>query len=163
MGVFEDVILNVKSALDTVGKKTGDFVDLSKLKLNESEIKSGISKNYEQLGKLTYKSIKNDYDNKEEITNCISEIDRLYTELKEIQGQISTMKKVKVCCKCGNENDQEMKYCGYCGAKLTQEVVVDIDEQKENSEQSSNKESDNAYKEEDNKEASEKETSETIK
>ena len=33
MGIFEDVLLNARSAVDTVGKKAGKVIDTSKLKI----------------------------------------------------------------------------------------------------------------------------------
>ena len=38
MGIFDDVVMNAKSAVNVVGKKAEQLVDLSKLKYAESGI-----------------------------------------------------------------------------------------------------------------------------
>ena len=38
MGIFDDVVVNAKSAAQTVGKMAGQFVDMSKLRINMSEL-----------------------------------------------------------------------------------------------------------------------------
>ena len=37
MGLFEDVVLNAKTAVNAVGKKAGQFVDVSKLRLKRGK------------------------------------------------------------------------------------------------------------------------------
>ena len=38
MGIFDDVVVNAKSAAQTVGKMAGQFVDMSKLRINMAEL-----------------------------------------------------------------------------------------------------------------------------
>ena len=51
MGIFEDVLLNARSAVDTVGKRASKVIDMSKLTLSAADIKSKLSKKYEILGR----------------------------------------------------------------------------------------------------------------
>ena len=44
MGIFDDVVVNAKSAAQTVGKMAGQFVDMSKLRINMSELNGEITK-----------------------------------------------------------------------------------------------------------------------
>ena len=37
MGIFDDVVVNAKSAAQTVGKMAGQFVDMSKLRINMAQ------------------------------------------------------------------------------------------------------------------------------
>ena len=54
MGILEDVLLNAKSAVDTVGKKAGKVIDVSKLTIASADLKTEISKKCEILGRVTY-------------------------------------------------------------------------------------------------------------
>ena len=38
MGILDDVVINAKSAAEAVGKKAGQIVDVSKLRINVAEL-----------------------------------------------------------------------------------------------------------------------------
>ena len=38
MGILDDVVVNAKSAAEAVGKKAGQLVDVSKLRINLAEL-----------------------------------------------------------------------------------------------------------------------------
>ena len=44
MGIFDDVVVNAKSAAQTVGKMAGQFVDMSKLRINMAELNGEITR-----------------------------------------------------------------------------------------------------------------------
>lgn len=117
MGLFEDVVINAKSALNVVGKKAGKIVDVSKLKISAVEIQNKISKLYEELGRCAYKSFK---DGKE--LSCVEEyakkIDALKEEYVSVDEKIAEMKKKIRCSKCGFINLEDAIYCCKCGAKI---------------------------------------------
>lgn len=117
MGLFEDVLINAKSALDVVGKKAGKLVDVSKLKISAVEIQNKISKLYEELGRCAYKSFKDG----QELT-CVEEyakkIDILKEEFISIDEKIAEMKKKVRCSKCEFINLEDAIYCCKCGAKI---------------------------------------------
>lgn len=120
MGVFEEVVVNVKSAVDAIGRKTGELVGVSKLKINEAEINNDIKKAYEKLGKLVYENKKlgvsqNDvyiYD------ECIKKIDELNLQLEAVRKEISKNDNKVFCNHCGCKNAKESCYCCKCGYKL---------------------------------------------
>lgn len=58
MGIFDDVVVNAKSAAQTVGKMAGQFVDMSKLRINMSELNGEITKRYQELGRFIYEAKK---------------------------------------------------------------------------------------------------------
>ena len=120
MGFFQDTILNVKSAFETIGEKTGKAIDVSKLKLSECELKNEISKEFENLGKIVYNSEKLKIDD-ERIKNKIDAISILYDQLNEVSGQIADIKQKRVCPNCSAVNSAEMLYCGKCGCKISTE------------------------------------------
>ena len=56
MGIFDDVVVNAKSAAQTVGKMAGQFVDMSKLRINMAELNGEITKRYQELGRFIYEA-----------------------------------------------------------------------------------------------------------
>ena len=52
MGLFEDVVVNAKEAVNAVGKKAGQMVDISKLRLSAADLNNEISKRFEALGRV---------------------------------------------------------------------------------------------------------------
>lgn len=118
MGLLEDVVVNAKSAVTVVGKKAGQIVDISKLRIGAAELNSEINKRYEALGRVVYDAHKTE-DNAEELVHeCVNAIDDLYEQLDAVNEQISAIRKRTVCKVCGEENPQGAAFCCKCGTKL---------------------------------------------
>ena len=111
MGLFEDVVVNAKEAVNAVGKKAGQMVDISKLRLSAADLNNEISKRFEALGRVIY-------DAKKTADECITTIDDLYEQLDAVNDQISALRSKVICKKCGAENPAEACYCNMCGSKF---------------------------------------------
>lgn len=118
MGVFEDVVLKAKNAADYAGKKTGEVVEITKLKINASEVEGKMGKEFLELGKKVYNTAKEQADCTEYVQAKCEFIDKLSAELEEINRKISELKCEKKCAGCGFANPQDAEYCQKCGAKL---------------------------------------------
>ncbi len=119
MGLFDDVVINAKSAATVVGKKAGQFVDVSKLRLNAADLNNEISKRFETLGRTIYEAKKTDNDSSELVGECIAAIDDLYEQLDAVNEQLAAMREKLICKGCGEENPQSAVYCSKCGRKLS--------------------------------------------
>ena len=122
MGLFEDVVVNAKSAVTVVGKKAGQIVDISKLRISAAELNGEINKPYEALGRVVYDAHKTEDSAEELIQECVSAIDELYEQLDAVNEQISALRRRTVCKVCGEQNPQGASYCCKCGTKLEQSV-----------------------------------------
>lgn len=118
MGFLEDAILKAKGAADYAGKKTGEFVELSKLKVSAAEVEKKIDSEYQELGKMVYNAAKEHTDCTEYVEEKAAAIDLLFTKHSELMDQIEEMKKLKKCPKCGHTNKPDAKFCSECGAEL---------------------------------------------
>lgn len=121
MGILEDVMFNAKAAVNAVGQKAGQIVDVSKLRLNAADLNNEISKRYESLGRLVYDAKKTENSSSDLVEECIAVIDDLYEQLDEVNDQIALIKNLIKCKSCGYENSQEAVFCSRCGAKLAKE------------------------------------------
>ena len=54
MAIFDDVVVNAKSAAAVVSKKAGTIIDFSKLRISLASLRSELSKQYSALGEAVY-------------------------------------------------------------------------------------------------------------
>ena len=112
-----------KDVADIAGKKTGEFVSISKLKLQELQINRKISSLYEQLGRATYQLHKNSYENEELISSLEQEIDEQLEALAEVDEKLCDMKNLVNCPCCHAKNSRDAVYCSKCGNQLQEEFA----------------------------------------
>ena len=122
MANINEFINTAKELADLAGKKAGEAVEVSKLKINNVKINGEIQKTYEKLGAFVYKFRKSGEENNELIDMCVKEIDELLATLEENEKRINeTRHKVK-CPDCGALSDIQAVYCMKCGGKLQNEI-----------------------------------------
>ncbi|MBQ6569785.1 MAG: zinc ribbon domain-containing protein [Clostridia bacterium] len=119
MEYFDKVADSVRTTAESIGKKTMDAVDASKLKVNAYEINSEIKKRYEALGRIVYDAKRGDFNCDVVIEENIREINILYDKLSEINSKIARLKNKTCCPKCSAINDNEAIYCSRCGRRLS--------------------------------------------
>ncbi|MDL2247905.1 zinc ribbon domain-containing protein, partial [Bacteroides sp. OttesenSCG-928-J23] len=119
--LLEDFMFRAKSVADVAGKKTGDVVELSKLKYQAKQTEWDIEKTYAKLGAIVYESKKSTENFEEIIALAVSEIDALNEKLEELEGKMRAVKKVVKCGSCGKENELSARYCTRCGSELVDE------------------------------------------
>lgn len=118
MGMFEDVFEKAKSVADMAGKKTGELVEISKLKISAADVQSKINREFQELGTLVYTASKEHADCTESVHERAEAIDTLYTELSELNEKISELRRMKKCPECESANPEDANFCLNCGAKL---------------------------------------------
>ncbi len=118
MGILENFVSNAKQAANVVGKKTGELVDTSKLKLQAAEINGDIRRSFEALGRALYEARKQDIQTTEEIDDIILLINHRYDELDEVNEQLTKLSSKTACPRCGEMNVKSANFCSRCGEKL---------------------------------------------
>ena len=113
----------IKSAANKVAKKSGELVELSKIKLNIVSTKSSIDEQFKILGELVYKSQNDDSANiSEKIEDVIAKIDRLYEKLAELDEMSAQVSNKVVCPNCKKVNSADAEFCSRCGFDLSDEA-----------------------------------------
>lgn len=118
MSFFEDAFSSAKDFGSTVSRKTGQLVDVTKLKVNAADITSEINKRYKALGKAVYDAQKTGVSIDGIMEKCVADIDALNERLTDIKHRIAELQN-KVCCPaCGEAMDTRSIYCSRCGARM---------------------------------------------
>ncbi len=123
MSTLDDLFDKAKALVNVAGKKTGEVVEVSKLKLQAVQINTDIQKAYEKIGSIVYEHNKAGTDAAELIQMCIKEVDGLFHKLNEINEKIAGTKNMAICLYCGASVPVDSYYCPKCGANLAEETV----------------------------------------
>lgn len=118
MGILDDVVVNAKSAAQTVGKMAGQFVDMSKLRINLSELNGEINRRYQELGQFIYEAKKAGTADEAELEEKIVGIDDLYAQFTAVSAQLAALQNKVTCPCCGKQMDIDATFCSHCGVKL---------------------------------------------
>lgn len=117
MGVFEDTITKAKELIGQAGKATEELIDVQKLKLELSSLKSAMTKNFQALGEAVYSAEKDGEDNAEKRTSIIADIAEQKCKIANLEKEIALAKGQKIC-DCGALNIADAKYCINCGKEI---------------------------------------------
>ena len=88
MGVLEDFFVKAKVAVDTLGEKAGQLVDVSKLNIKMAELKNDMKNEYANLGKAVYKAKKEQVEDDVTVNYEVAQIDNLNLQIEELKKQI---------------------------------------------------------------------------
>lgn len=119
MTTFEDILCKVKDLGEAAGKKTGELVEVTRLKMEAAQTEKDITATLEGLGRLIYDGRKSGEDVTEMADACIDRVDELNTQLEELRDKIVRYKNAVRCKDCGSLNTEDSLYCKKCGAKLS--------------------------------------------
>ena len=121
MGILDDVVINAKSAAEAVGKKAGQIVDVSKLRINVAELNAEISKRCEALGEYVYETCREQLAEDAEAVGKMAELDELVNQRNAVTKELVDKQNKVVCPTCGKQSPSTALYCSNCGTKLTGE------------------------------------------
>lgn len=118
MGTFENFVSKAKNVADIAGKKTGDMMEVTKLRISVSDAETKLSHEFAQLGERVYRAAKEQTDVTEYVHDKSVKIDAVYEEIAGLKAKIAKLKKEKKCPECGFINPEGANFCIKCGARL---------------------------------------------
>lgn len=90
--VLSNLCSDLKAVGQEVGRRTGNAVELSRLKLEHLKLKNRVRDNYERLGEIIYGG----YKNKEDVSDVIAVLyEQLDEDFAEIERLFAAMNAVK--------------------------------------------------------------------
>lgn len=120
MGTFEDVLCKARNVAESAGKKTSDFVEVTKLKMEMADTEREISSILEGLGRLVYDGKKAGEDVSSMVDECVAKVDDQYAKLDALRAKVLQYKNAVCCRVCNTVNTDDSVFCKKCGAKLEQ-------------------------------------------
>lgn len=118
-----------KDFADKAVTKTGEVVEVSKLRLELSKQQGRLRGLYQKLGSSVYSMKEKDYEDQELIDHLCEDISANLKTQKHLKARIAALKKMKICPVCGTRNPLDSVYCNQCGSRLKQEFAQETQEE----------------------------------
>ena len=125
----EEIKRNASGVADRAVKKTNELTTFVKLKMGIKASEAKLSSVYEEIGRLFYTAERNGEDCTSDIAAYIMKADKLKADIAAAKKQITKLKNERVCENCGNEIDENVAFCPFCGTK--QEKLVEVEPEAE--------------------------------
>lgn len=116
MAIFDDVVVNAKSAASAVTKKAGELYDLSKLRITLASLRSDLNKHYQALGEAVYNEAA-----EEDVEAIKTEIAETKQSIVEVEKILAAARNTVKCPQCGQKLNKNAAYCFTCGAPIPKE------------------------------------------
>jgi len=123
MDMFDSFMEKAKGAYDVAAKKTGELVEISKIKLECVKVNNEIKRLYEKLGSAVYSMVKANFENQDVIDSITEEIDESLAKLSKLNEKLSDIKNINICSVCGCKNPEDNYYCSKCGTRIKSEFA----------------------------------------
>lgn len=118
MAAFEDVLSCAKSVAQAAGRKTEEFVELTKVRVQIGDQRREIAAIFEGLGRLVYDSRHTDESMDELIDTCVAELEERLAVLERLEERVMATKHAVRCPYCGGVNASDAVFCNQCGEKI---------------------------------------------
>ena len=119
MEFFNKLGKKATEAYKVTADKTGKLAKETKLRVKIAELRTDITKAYEEIGKEVYQN--HSKEQKEDITNVLEEkcskIDDINNQIEELSKECLNLKDKRQCPNCHAEIDVNVDFCPKCGAK----------------------------------------------
>lgn len=116
MAFFDDLGKKLSQAGQTAVQKTKEVADIAKLNSSIYDEEKKINNNYLEIGKL-YVSLRAE-EHEEEFDGMIAAIRESEEKIRGYRHQITEIKGIAVCEKCGAEVPLNAAFCSACGAPM---------------------------------------------
>ena len=120
---FDEIKRNATGAANRAMQKTNELTNIVKLKMSIKSSEGKLSSVYEEIGRLFYTAERNGEDCTSDIAAYIMKADKLKADIAAAKKQITKLKNEKICENCGNEIDEKVAFCPFCGQK--QETITE--------------------------------------
>lgn len=118
MDFLNDAVAKAKDVFDVACKKTSEVVATQKQKIDIASIEHKRSKDFEELGILYYKQLKNTDISDIKIKEIFDEITAKTEKIAELRRELEASKNKIICPNCNAAVDNASLYCNICGEKI---------------------------------------------
>ena len=98
---FGNLSKTLKKTVDTVGKKTDEFVEIQKIRTRQHALEDQIEKNYQDIGQIIYNRYLNGEAFDENLAGICKDITDLEKEIADCREDVANKRGRIVCPACG--------------------------------------------------------------
>jgi len=109
----------VRKGTQVVSEKSGELLEMAKIKAAVAKIETEIVKKYTELGELTYRIYRGEEVDDQVIKKLCEELGELHQELQGYRDQLAKM--TTNCSSCKRAVKPGARYCPDCGHALHSE------------------------------------------
>ncbi len=120
---MDKIFSDIKSSVGSAVKKSGEILEITKVKMAISDTKGEIRAKYAVLGEKTYLAQRDQEGDFSQTQEIILEIDELFEILKNQELKLAALKKQKMCDACGYACEADAAFCSKCGTKFPEDSV----------------------------------------
>ena len=103
---------------DKTGKKVNEMAQATRLNLQVFDLNTECEVLYKEIGKTIYDIHQGVEVEDGTVEEKLARLDDLQSHIEALRGQISELKTVCTCPRCGRQCSREDAYCAGCGAPL---------------------------------------------
>jgi len=115
---MEKFFSDLKQTVNSAVKKSGELVEVTKLKMAIGDTKSDIERLFVKLGELVYLASKSEEVGEGSAEELIAKIDELKEKQRQQEISLAELTSKKVCATCGKMCEESAGFCSACGQKF---------------------------------------------
>ena len=115
---FGNLSKTLKKTVNTVGKKTDEFVEIQKIRTRQHALEDQIEKNYQDIGQIIYNRYLNGEAFDENLAGICKDITDLEKEIADCKEDVANKRGRIVCPACGASVPKDAAFCMRCGAAM---------------------------------------------
>ncbi|MBE7010461.1 MAG: hypothetical protein E7418_03105 [Ruminococcaceae bacterium] len=115
---MEKILADLKKTMNTAVKKSGELLEVTKLKMAIAGTQNEVQAEFVKLGELVYLMAKSDDKPSEDAEEIIAHIDTLKEKISELEANVAELTAKKICASCGKICEETAGFCSACGAKF---------------------------------------------
>ena len=112
---MEKFFSDLKQTFGGAVKKSGELIELTKIKLAAGETKNAIKGKLAMLGELAYLAAKGEEAPAADAEAIVVEIDELKATLAEQEAKVAELSNKKLCPACSKSVNEDAAFCPACG------------------------------------------------
>lgn len=125
MDFLDQVKKTAADVAQKVSQKSGELVEISKIKYEVYDLNNDIKKLYTEIGKNVYALMRRD-ELPEEVGMKCEIIEAKLAKIEALKRKEKNLKQQMVCPVCNRECGKDDAVCPYCGAELAVEVDAEV-------------------------------------
>ena len=115
---FGNLSKTLKKTVESVGKKTDEFVEIQKIRSRQHSLEDQLEKNYQDIGQIIYSRFQNGEAMDENLAGLCKDISELEKEIAFCKDEVAGKKGQNICPVCGAGVPKDAAFCMRCGTPM---------------------------------------------